>query len=346
MRSRSLSLGHTSRLWNFVEDPELGGAKLNRGHMVISRKRCSQQAIHQASERRLSSSSTHRKMAMSLLIMCIVPLFGTCSANIVNEGSIMPLAGSGAASSSPAYANSFEIWNMHNRRRFSSSPVTFRVQCETKFGWEVCVTGGCEALGYWDPHHALLLRTDPARYPIWEGVGQLPGGCDIEYKYFVRPREKSELACWESCPNRVVRTGVTEKAILLVTDPDKITPEELERQEMLTSQYFRDWTTLSAPFSSTLIFNTARPQEDFKELLEDEAFQRPCALVFCRDSGTEIFVRDYDTPQIEGLNGNEPLLSTRPEDGAENGEDDEGIRYTEYPNESGWRVGTDVNSLD
>ncbi|EKX41323.1 hypothetical protein GUITHDRAFT_142031 [Guillardia theta CCMP2712] len=212
---------------------------------------------------------------------------------------------------------------MHNRRRFSSSPVTFRVQCETKFGWEVCVTGGCEALGYWDPHHALLLRTDPARYPIWEGVGQLPGGCDIEYKYFVRPREKSELACWESCPNRVVRTGVTEKAILLVTDPDKITPEELERQEMLTSQYFRDWTTLSAPFSSTLIFNTARPQEDFKELLEDEAFQRPCALVFCRDSGTEIFVRDYDTPQIEGLNGNEPLLSTRPEDGAENGEDDE-----------------------
>ena len=85
--------------------------------------------------------------------------------------------------------------------------------------------------------------------------------------------------------------------------------------------------------------------------------------MFCRDSGTEIFVRDYDTPQIEGLNGNEPLLSTRPEDGAEIGEDDEvfvhlalvlalidssrqGIRYTEYPNESGWRVGTDVNSLD
>ena len=46
----------------------------------------------------------------------------------------------------------------------------------------------------------------------------------------------------------------------------------------MTSQYFNEWTTLAAPFSSTLIFNTARPQEDFKELLEDEAFQRPCGL--------------------------------------------------------------------
>lgn len=52
-------------------------------------------------------------------------------------------------------------------------------------------------------------------------------------------------------------------------------------QEMVTSQYFKEWTTLAAPFSSTLIFNTARPQEDFKELLEDEAFQRPCGLCVC-----------------------------------------------------------------
>jgi len=50
-------------------------------------------------------------------------------------------------------------------------------------------------------------------------------------------------------------------------------------QEMVTSQYFNEWTTLAAPFSSTLIFNTARPQEDFKELLEDEAFQRPCGTL-------------------------------------------------------------------
>ena len=61
-----------------------------------------------------------------------------------------------------------------------------------------------------------------------------------------------------------------------------------------------------------------------------------------RDSGTEIFVRDYDTPQIQGV-GNEdangePLLETRPE----------GVpgRELVYPNEQGWRVGSDVNSLD
>lgn len=50
-------------------------------------------------------------------------------------------------------------------------------------------------------------------------------------------------------------------------------------QEMVTSQYFKEWTTLAAPFSSTLIFNTARPAHHFKELLEDEAFQRPCGLL-------------------------------------------------------------------
>lgn len=77
----------------------------------------------------------------------------------------------------------------NSKRRVTASPVTFRVQCETRFGWEVCVTGGCESLGYWDPTKALLLKTDPHRYPIWEGVAQLPGGCDMEYKYLTRKRE-------------------------------------------------------------------------------------------------------------------------------------------------------------
>jgi hypothetical protein len=87
--------------------------------------------------------------------------------------------------SSPVYANAFEIWGSPGQIRHSTSPVTFRVQCETRYGWEVfslqllarpvfltslqvCVAGGCESLGYWDPRRALLLRTDPSRYPIWE----------------------------------------------------------------------------------------------------------------------------------------------------------------------------------
>jgi len=270
--------------------------------------------------------------------LAVSSVLGRGSAMQAYNGGAMVLAdsGPGGPMSSPAYANTFETWNTFSKRT-STSPVTFRLQAETKFGWEVCVTGGCEALGYWDPDKALLLRTDPSRYPIWEGVGQLPGGCDIEYKYLMRPRGRSEGAMWEDCANRIIRTSTIEKAILLVTDPDKMTQEELARQEMVTSQYFNEWTTLAAPFSSTLIFNTARPQEDFKELLEDEAFQRPCALVFCRDSGTEIFVRDYDTPLISGPEeeGGEPLLDTRPET----------LDTGEQP-VSSLPVGSDVNSLD
>jgi hypothetical protein len=43
------------------------------------------------------------------------------------------------------------------------------------------------------------------------------------------------------------------------------------------------------------------------------------ALVFCRDSGTEIFVRDYDTPLISAPEdaAAEPLLDTRPENSEE-----------------------------
>ena len=111
-----------------------------------------------------------------------------------NSGALVLADGSSGPMSSPAYANAFEQWNVYSSRT-SSSPVTFRLQAETKFGWEVCVTGGCEALGYWDPDKALLLRTDPSRYPIWEGVGQLPGGCDIEYKYLMRPRGRWVTVC-------------------------------------------------------------------------------------------------------------------------------------------------------
>jgi len=260
---------------------------------------------------------------MGVVSMGMVGGVRGCSSTL----SLMP-----GSASSPAYANMFEVWDDPTAPRTSSSPVTFRVQCHTEMGWEVAVTGGCQALGYWSAEKALLLRTDPGRYPLWEGVGQLPGGCDIEYKYLMRRREHPGHAHWEQCPNRQVRTVVTEKAVLLVTDPESMTQEELTRQEMVTSNYFQEYTTLSAPFSSTLVFNTARPQEDFKEMLEDKAFQRPCALVFCRDSGTEIFVRDYEAPHIQGLEEDEPLLETRPDDRREGEE-----RLTDYADEDAWR---------
>ena len=124
--------------------------------------------------------------------LAVSGMFGRGDAMQAHNGGALVLAdsGQGGPMSSPAYANTFETWNTFSKRT-STSPVTFRLQAETKFGWEVCVTGGCEALGYWDPEKALLLRTDPSRYPIWEGIGQLPGGCDIEYKYLMRPRGRS-----------------------------------------------------------------------------------------------------------------------------------------------------------
>ena len=129
---------------------------------------------------------------LALWGLAVSGMFGRGDAMQANNGGALVLAdsGRGGPMSSPAYANTFETWNTFSKRT-STSPVTFRLQAETKFGWEVCVTGGCEALGYWDPDKALLLRTDPSRYPIWEGIGQLPGGCDIEYKYLMRPRGRS-----------------------------------------------------------------------------------------------------------------------------------------------------------
>jgi len=140
-------------------------------------------------------------------------LSSVCTICSAMNGGALVLSDRGGAMSSPAYANTFETWNCFSKRT-STSPVTFRLQAETKFGWEVCVTGGCEALGYWDPDKALLLRTDPARYPIWEGVGQLPGGCDIEYKYLMRPRGR--------CPSFILHLRCSSFAfcilILALTD--------------------------------------------------------------------------------------------------------------------------------
>ena len=41
---------------------------------------------------------------------------------------------------------------------------------------------------------------------------------------------RAEGTMWEDCANRIIRTSTIEKAILLVTDPEKMTQEELARQ--------------------------------------------------------------------------------------------------------------------
>ena len=184
-----------------------GAARQANGMCSREREPCASQRVGvdgtagDAAQRRCSPRVA---AGWALWGLAVSSVLGRGSAMQAYNGGAMVLAdsGPGGPMSSPAYANTFETWNTFSKRT-STSPVTFRLQAETKFGWEVCVTGGCEALGYWDPDKALLLRTDPSRYPIWEGVGQLPGGCDIEYKYLMRPRGRSladtpcrpELAC-------------------------------------------------------------------------------------------------------------------------------------------------------
>ena len=57
-----------------------------------------------------------------------------------------------------------------------------------------------------------------------------------------RPRHHAARARDVQAQTRTTRTGAWE-------------------QEAITSQYFEEWTTLAAPYSSTMIFNTARPME-------------------------------------------------------------------------------------
>ena len=66
---------------------------------------------------------------LRLISTCI--LFVGCS----SSGEIY--APSQMSLSSPVYANAFEIWGHPGHIRHSTSPVTFRIQCETRYGWEV-----------------------------------------------------------------------------------------------------------------------------------------------------------------------------------------------------------------
>ena len=67
---------------------------------------------------------------------------------------------------------------------------------------------------------------------------------------------RSEGTMWEDCANRIIRTSTIEKAILLVTDPEKMTQEELARQVVKASTLhpkpkggagWPGWQTCSVP---------------------------------------------------------------------------------------------------
>ena len=75
---------------------------------------------------------------------------------------------------------------------------------------------------------------------------------------------RSEGTMWEDCANRIIRTSTIEKAILLVTDPEKMTQEELARQVVKASTLHHKpkggaawpgWQTSSGPRARGDVFS-------------------------------------------------------------------------------------------
>ncbi|MDE5979239.1 MAG: 4-alpha-glucanotransferase, partial [Muribaculaceae bacterium] len=65
----------------------------------------------------------------------------------------------------------------------------------------LAVSGGCDALGNWDPAKAVVMSD--AFFPTWScalPLDKLPE--DLEYKFLILKKNNSDVVCWEGCDNR------------------------------------------------------------------------------------------------------------------------------------------------
>ena len=67
----------------------------------------------------------------------------------------------------------------------ASTTVVFNVGVTTSLGERVLVVGNCAPLGMWDPRNGMVLETNSAIFPLWQGEAAVPSGDAIEYKYAV-----------------------------------------------------------------------------------------------------------------------------------------------------------------
>ena len=72
---------------------------------------------------------------------------------------------------------------------------------------------------------------------------------------------RAEGTMWEDCANRIIRTSTIEKAILLVTDPEKMTQEELARQVVKASTLHPKPEHIN-PYPIPCTLNHKRPAPD------------------------------------------------------------------------------------
>lgn len=67
----------------------------------------------------------------------------------------------------------------------------------------LAVCGSCEALGMWDPNHALVL--DCIDFPKWRFTLPLKAvSSKVEYKYLLLKQNTREVVAWEPHPNRIL----------------------------------------------------------------------------------------------------------------------------------------------
>ena len=64
-----------------------------------------------------------------------------------------------------------------------TATVTFQVECHTRLGDTVRVTGNCPELGDWDPAAGLALATTAEAYPTWTASVELPLHVALEFKF-------------------------------------------------------------------------------------------------------------------------------------------------------------------
>lgn len=65
----------------------------------------------------------------------------------------------------------------------------------------LAVSGGCDALGNWDPAKAVVMSD--ASFPTWScalPLDKLPE--DLEYKFLILKKNNGDVVCWEGCDNR------------------------------------------------------------------------------------------------------------------------------------------------
>ncbi len=82
-----------------------------------------------------------------------------------------------------------------------AAPVMFHAEHDgTGWGDRVFVVGNDPALGNWDPHRGVELKTSDDLFPAWAGHLRLPAGADVEYK-FVTVKADGSVE-WEPGANR------------------------------------------------------------------------------------------------------------------------------------------------